>query len=88
MAALTATTTLRESVGSLTALFFAFTSVNDGDTFVSGLGSSVVAWNALTNANPATQGSAGIAVTNSSGTFTFYPGEDGNSQILQVLARV
>lgn len=88
MAALTPTTTLRESVGSLTALFFAFSSVNDGDTFASGLGANVVAFNVFTNANPATQASAGVAATNSNGTFTIYPGEDGNSQMLQVLARV
>lgn len=88
MSALTPTTIIRENVGSLTLLIFPFTTVTDGDTYASGLGGNVVSYNVFTTANPTTQTSAGVAATNSNGTFTFYPGEDGNPQALQVLARV
>lgn len=88
MAALTAASTRRESAGSLTSLFFTFTSVADGDTFASGLGSNVVTFNGVTNGDPSTQGAAGMGVTNSSGTFTLYPGENSLGAILQVYATV
>lgn len=86
MAALTAATTRRESAGSMTFYAFTFTSVADGDTFASGLSTNVLTFNAVTNGNPSTQASAGIGITNSSGTFTLYPGEDSLGAILQVWA--
>ena len=87
MAAQTAATTLRESVGSLTLHIFTFTSVADADTFDSGLSTNVVAhWLAETS-NVSTQASAGGAAVNASGTFTFYPGENSNSWTLFVIAR-
>lgn len=76
MAVQTAATTLRESLGSLTLHIFTFTSVADSDTFASGLGANVVDFWLAEHSNPVTQASAGGAVTNSSGTFTFFPGED------------
>lgn len=88
MAAQTAATTTRESLGSLTLLMFTFTSVLDADTFASGLGTNVVNYWASGQGNPGTQASAGFNVTNSSGTFTFYPGEDSLAATLFVLARV
>lgn len=89
MAAQTAATTIRESLGSLTLLIFTFTSVADADTFTSGLGSNVLTFQAQTNGNPVTQASAGNAVTvDSNGVFTFYPGENSLALILWVLARV
>lgn len=88
MAAQTAATTTRESLGSLTLLAFTFTSVLDGDTFASGLSTNVVNYWYQAQFNTVTQASAGCNVTNSSGTFTFYPGEDSGAGTLFVLARV
>lgn len=87
MAAQTAASVIRESLGSVTLLVYTFTSVADGDTFASGLGTNVVSFQGQTNGNPVTQASAGNGVTNSSGNFTFYPGEDSLGLILWVLAR-
>lgn len=87
MAAQTAVTTQRESLGSLTLLTFTFTSVATGDTFASGLGSNVVGFWGQTN-SITTQASAGFVASNSTGTFTFKPGEDSNSLTFYVLARV
>lgn len=87
MAALTAATVLRESLGSLTLHIFTFTSVADTDTFASGLGTNVVSYWDQETSNVSTQSSAGGAIANSSGNFTFYPGEDSNSWVLFVLAR-
>lgn len=88
MAAQTAATTIRESLGSLTLMAFTFTSVADADTFASGLGTNVVTYWAQTQGNTVTQASAGFNLTNSSGNFTFYPGEDSLPATLFVLARV
>ena len=88
MAAQSAATTTRESLGSLTLMMYTFTSVADGDTFASGLGTNVVNYWAQTQANTVTQASAGFNLTNSSGIFTFYPGEDSLAATLFVLARI
>lgn len=88
MAVQTAATVQRESLGSLTLIIFTFTSVLDSDTFVSGLGTNIVNYWMQMQSNPVTQASAGYALTNSSGTFTFYPGEDSNAASLFVLAKV
>jgi hypothetical protein len=53
---------------------FTFTSVSDTDTFT-GPASPKAFWAAMIG-NPSTQASAGIAVTESAGTYTFYPGEN------------
>ncbi len=87
MAVQTAASTNRENLGSVTLMTYTFTSVVTGDTFVSGLGTNVVTqWYQMTSIT--TQASAGSSVSNSSGTFTLKPGEDSNSGILFVLARV
>ena len=51
---------------------FTFAAIGDGDTFV-GPKNSKAHWGATT-ADPTTNTSAGINITESGGTFTFYPG--------------
>lgn len=84
MAALSAATTRTENIGSLTRLVFTFTSVDDADTFASGLGDRVVAFGYQMTGDPATQTSAGASASESSGAFTFYPGENGLGATLTV----
>lgn len=87
MAVLTAATTLRENVGSLTLMAFTFTTVNSGDTFDSGLGTNI--WHSFAQAgSQTTQASAGINFSRSGGVYTLKPGEDGNSAALYVFARI
>lgn len=69
MAAQTAATTTRESLGSLTLMIYTFTSVIDADTFASGLGTNVRGFWANSE-SAETAGDEGVNVTNSSGTFT------------------
>lgn len=75
------------AVGDLTMLVITLpATMDDTNTWDSGLGTRVVDyWTADTN-NPATQGSVGIAVTYSpttgTGTFTFYPAEDNKGGFL------
>lgn len=80
MAALTAAST-GEGQGIIKA--FKFSSIDDADTF-SGPVSPKAFW-AFTTADPTTNTSAGINVTESSGTYTFYPGVDSLSGTLFVL---
>lgn len=91
MAAQTAATSLRESLGSLTLHIFTFTSVaggsSTGDTFASGISTNVVDFWAQAKTLNATQTSAGINVSNSSGTFTMSPAVDAAAVTLFVLAR-
>jgi hypothetical protein len=87
MAAQTAATTTRESVGSLTLMVYTFTSVTTPDTFASGLGANVVSYWAHCTSDSGTQGYAGVNCVNSSGTFTFYPGENATAITLFVLSR-
>lgn len=84
MAAVTASATKLASAGSQLKLTFTFTSIDDGDTFASGLGTRVVDYYFSQTDNPTTQASAGMSVANSSGTFTFYAGENGASGDLVV----
>ena len=63
---------IRTSVGDLTMHIVRSTSVADGDTYASGLGSAVVAYWANGETDEGTAGDEGINVANSSGTFTFY----------------
>lgn len=53
--------------------------VNDGDTWSSGLGTRVIDYWTQDIDNPSTQGACGVAISNSTGTFTFYPAEEGKS---------
>ena len=76
MAAITpASVTHLGITGSYSLVLARFTSVDDGDTWASGLNGVVTAIAAQTG-DPGTQASAGFSHTQSAGTFTFYPGED------------
>lgn len=88
MAALSAASTIRESLGSVTLMIYRFSSVVDADTFVSGLGTNVVGNAYWANAEAdETAGDEGVNVTNSSGTFTLNLKTTG-AVTLFVLARV
>lgn len=92
MAAKTPTTIKRENLGSLNLVIAHFdgtvasNDLDDGDTWASGLTGIVAFWTGHQD-NPTTQASVGIAVTESSGTFTFYPAEDDALGKLFVLVR-
>lgn len=90
MAALTPSAVGRESIGSMTFIIAQFTTCATGDTWASGLGSNVLAWNAQPTSGPTTQASTGATVLYSSttGVFTLKPGEDGNALSLQVACRI
>lgn len=88
MAAITPSTIRQHSMGSvklIEAVFSAGTA-DDGDTWASGLGSNAINFWAQDQDNPTTQASVGVAVTNSSGTFTFFPAEDNKAFTLFVMA--
>lgn len=85
MAALTAATgPYRENLGSVNQVRWTFTGVNTGDTFASGMTSGITTFVATQTDTPSTQASAGLCLSNSSGTFTFLPGEDGAAITLMV----
>jgi len=75
MAAITPTKVARVNIGSSNLVVATFTTASDGDTWASGIAAITGKWVDM-NGNPTTQASAGFASTFSSGTFTFYPGED------------
>lgn len=88
MAALTAASVIRESLGSVILLIYRFSSVVDADTFASGLGANVVGNAFWANAEAdETAGDEGVNVTNSSGTFTINLKTTG-AVTLFVLARI
>lgn len=62
---------------------YKFSSVDTGDTFT-GPSNPKAFWMMMTS-DPSTQASAGSSCTESSGTYTFYPGEDGESASLFVI---
>lgn len=62
---------------------FKFETVVDGDTFV-GPASPKAFW-CFGVGNPGTQAAAGVHATESSGTYTFYPGTDSLDMTLFVL---
>jgi len=66
------------------ALFSAGTA-DDGDSWASGFGTSVIGFWVCDTDNPTTQVGVGTAVTNSAGSFTFYPAEDNKSFTLYVM---
>lgn len=90
MAALTPSTVGRESIGSMTFIVAQFTTCATGDTWTSGLGSNVLAFNAQPTSGPTTQASAGatVAYSSTTGIFTLKPGEDGNALSLQIACRI
>lgn len=67
-------------IGDTSVLRATFASTtDDGDTWASGLGTRVVDYWTQDLDNPSAQASVGVALSNSSGTFTFYPGEEDKS---------
>lgn len=64
----TAGTIITESVGSLKLLIVPFTAITTGDTWASGLGSTVISY--LYQPHGATE--TGTSIANSAGTFSFY----------------
>lgn len=89
MAAITPATVRQFSMGDVKLVQADFTgaAIDDGDTWASGLGASVVGFWVCDTDNPNSQFSSGVAVQNSSGTFTFYPGEDNKAATLYVMTR-
>lgn len=76
------------NLGSVTLLELTYSATNldDADTYTSGIKGIVNHWFSATN-NPAVQTSAGMHVSQSSGTFTFFPGEDNATGTLFVLKK-
>ena len=62
---------------------FTFAAIGDGDTFLGPI-SPKAFWAQLT-ADPTTNTSAGVNVTESSGTYTFYPGVNALTGTLFVI---
>lgn len=85
MAAKTPSSIVRSNAGSETRLTVTFTDLDDGDTWASGLPNNVKSQFFTRTDDPSTQASVGVAVAESSGTFTFYPAEDNAAGILTVL---
>ena len=89
MAAITPTSIVRNSAGSLTLLRARFAdTADDADTWASGLGTSVVSYVIQDTDDQTTQGAVGVAATFSAGTFTFYPAEDNKSFDLIIWATI
>lgn len=63
--------------------------MDDTNTWDSGLGTRVISYWTADNDNPSTQGSVGIAAVYASGTgggtFTFYPAEDNKGGYLFIM---
>ena len=88
MAALTAASINRESLGSLTLHVVNFTAITGADTYASGLGTSVVSWWATSKFNGGTTTTGnGISVSNSSGTFTFCMGTAAAAATLFIISK-
>lgn len=83
MAAKTPSTVTRHSSGDQTKLVATFTDVDDADTWASGLPNVSDYYFSRTD-DPTTQASAGVAIAESSGTFTFHPAEDNTAGDLVV----
>lgn len=76
MAAITPATVQRINVGSKRRIIARFSTADDDDTWASGM-SGISSYWTQDRTDPATQTSVGIAATESSGTFTFHPAENG-----------
>ena len=89
MAAQTAATVQRESVGSLTLHIFTFASVTGADTFASGLGTSIVGqpWATNTFSGGTTTTGIGTTAINSSGTITFQLATAAQAVTLYILSK-
>ena len=73
------------SIGAYTLLLWKLTDVDDTETLATGLGTRILAFWGQVETDASTQGSAGCNIVNSSGTLTFYPGEDNVAMDLFVL---
>ena len=89
MAAVTVTTGYPRSysVGDLTMFVWQLTDVDDAETLATGLGTNIVDYWVSWTGNPSTQTSGGGHSALSSGTITFYPGEDNLGASVFVLAK-
>ena len=87
MAAITPDATYKHNCGSNTLLQAVFSAgtADDGDSWASGLSTRVLGFWSQDEDNPTVQTAVGVAVVNSSGTFTFYPAEDNKPFTLYVL---
>ena len=81
MAALITAASTSKAQGIFT--MYNFSSVDTGDTFTGPVNPKAL-WMVMTS-DPTTQASAGSVVKESAGTYTFYPGEDGESATLFVV---
>ena len=80
MAAVTPSSLSVRNMGGTSILSATFpNSVDDGDTWASNLGTRVVDYWTQDAEDPSTQASVGVAISDSSGTFTFYPAENNKS---------
>jgi len=81
------TSIITENAGQFTYYKAAFSDIDDGDTWGSSMTAVVGYWLTLTD-DPTTQGSecGAVAYTQSTGVFTFYPGEDSRAGFLNILS--
>jgi hypothetical protein len=88
MAAKTPDKVYQDKLGSLRLVraVFSTTNLDDADTYASGIDAVVDYWFSP-KIDPSTNSSAGINITHSSGTFTFYPGVDNMEGTLFILVR-
>ena len=87
MAAVTPSSISRESLGSLTLIVAKFASTTDAtDSWASGIEGIFGYWANATDV-PGTQTNCGVAVSESSKTFTFTIDEDNQANTLYVLAK-
>ena len=88
MAPITPSTILEESSGSLKLHIATFAAtVDDSDTYASGLGTQVVGYWGNCTDDPSTATLNGIDVSLSSGTFTFHTAEDNRGIMLYILSK-
>ena len=81
---LTPTSVKRASFGSKVVLKTAFSDLDDGDGYTSGISGQIWGYTFQRTDNPSTQASVGCAVSESSGVFTFYPAEDNTAGDLYI----
>ena len=88
MAAVTLTSGYPKSInmGGATLFIWRITDVDDTETLATGLGTSIIDFWVSWTGNPATQTSGGGHAVLSSGTITFYPGEDDLGATVFVIA--
>lgn len=88
MAAKTPDSRTTHSLGSerLIRLVYSATTIDDADTYASGIVGIVDHWFNQTD-DPTAQAAAGMTISESAGTFTFHPGENGALGTLYVMAK-